>query len=132
MEGRTMGTRDELPEPLFAVPSPGTPGEGQGGGSRDGRSLSDDAAAQSPHPGPPPEYREREKSAEYRESEEVPETSGYTADEVLLTNDDLIALAAFEAERRGEPTFDASLPVRVADKDVPALAHPPSDPQSVG
>jgi len=37
------------------TPSPGTPGEGWGGG------FLNDASSQNPHPNPPPEYREREQ-----------------------------------------------------------------------
>jgi hypothetical protein len=43
--------------PADLPPSPGTPGEGRGGG------YSRELSKQGPHPNPPPEYREREYRA---------------------------------------------------------------------
>ncbi|MDB5289504.1 MAG: transporter substrate-binding protein, partial [Phycisphaerales bacterium] len=58
MRFRPMQVRDTSPDFLF--PSPGTPGEGQGGGWFE-LSMGRFACMPSPHPSPPPAYRGREQ-----------------------------------------------------------------------
>ncbi|HEY2588571.1 MAG TPA: ATP-dependent Clp protease ATP-binding subunit [Tepidisphaeraceae bacterium] len=104
---------DEAAVGASRIPSPGTPGEGQGGGFPDHRS------ADRPLPSPPPEYRGREKDSQDRS----PRRSSSSATAVAEAEADREALLKRMRELQSElATLQGERPLILPNVDAQAVA----------